>query len=99
MKQKKPWLKYADWVSITFKFQKKDKRDDTVTQMASGNSLLCPVRQWANTVKRIWRYKGASEETPVSAVWCFDKIDQIISKEMVNALWAAVFAFGENKLG
>jgi len=61
--------------------------------------LLCPFRQWAKIVKYIWGYKGASEETPVSAVWHVDKIDRITSKEMVNALRAAVFALGEDKLG
>eukprot|EP00957_Ditylum_brightwellii_P055738 4223423-Ditylum_brightwellii.AAC.1 len=67
--------------------------------MASEDSLLCPFRQWAKIVKYIWGYKGASEETPVSAVWHVDKIDRITSKEMVNALRAAVFALGEDKLG
>eukprot|EP00957_Ditylum_brightwellii_P018225 1373174-Ditylum_brightwellii.AAC.1 len=99
MKHNNPWLEYADCVLITFEFQKKDKRDDAVTQMASGDLLLFPFRQYAKTVKHIWEYKGVSEETPVSAVWCFDKIDQITSKEMVNALRAAVFAFREDKLG
>ncbi len=36
-------LEYADCVSITFEWQKKDKRMDTVTQMASDNAVLCRV--------------------------------------------------------
>ena len=42
---------------------------DTVTQIASGDALFCPVRAWAAIAHRIWGYKGASEDTPVSAVW------------------------------
>eukprot|EP00957_Ditylum_brightwellii_P054154 4101645-Ditylum_brightwellii.AAC.1 len=36
---------------------------------------------------------------PVSLVWHLDKIEHITLAEMVNALRAAVFAFGEEKLG
>ena len=39
-----PQLEYTDCVSKTFKWQKKDKGMDTVTQTTSGNRLLCPVR-------------------------------------------------------
>ena len=51
MKHTNPWIEFADCVSILFEFQKNDKRDDTVTQMASGDVILCPVRQWAKVVK------------------------------------------------
>jgi hypothetical protein len=37
-------LEFADFVSITFGWQKKDEKMDTVIQMASGNVALCPVR-------------------------------------------------------
>ena len=47
------YLDYADCVSITFEWQKKDERNDTVTQLASENIFFCPVRQWAALVKRI----------------------------------------------
>ena len=42
-----PLLEYAGSVSIAFEFQKKDERNDTVTQIFSGDFLLCPVRAWA----------------------------------------------------
>jgi hypothetical protein len=32
-----PNLEKAEWVSITFRFQKHDIRDDTITQSRSGN--------------------------------------------------------------
>ena len=94
-----PVLEYADSVSITFEFQKKDERNDTVTQIFSGDLLLCPVRAWASVVRRIWGYPGATWETPVSAVWRNDIIEHITSTEVVDRLRAAVIAFGEEKLG
>ena len=94
-----PLLEFADSVSITFEFQKKDERNDTVSQMFTGDPLLCPVRSWAAIVRRIWSYPGASLETPVSAVWRDDKIDHISSKELIARLRASVIAIGEDRLG
>jgi len=45
MKLNSPFLEYADCVSITFDWQKKDERMDTVTQMYPKDLILCPVRQ------------------------------------------------------
>ena len=92
-------LEYAGCVSITFEFQKKDERMDTVTQLFSGDDVLCPVRQWAAIVRRVLSYPGANLDTPVLAVWRNDKIEHISSVEMVQALRAAVVAVGEDKLG
>ena len=94
-----PWLEFADCVSITFEFQKKDEKNDTVTQMTSGDALLCPVRQWAAIVRRIWSYKGATMDTAVSAVLRHGRIEHITSKEMVKALRAACAAVGWEELG
>jgi hypothetical protein len=94
-----PFLEFADSVSITFEFQKKDERNDTVTMIFSGDGVLCPVRAWAAVVRRIWSYPGATWDTPVSAVWRNDRIEHISSKEIVNSLRAAVIAIGEEKLG
>ena len=72
---------------------------DTVTQMASGNRSLCPIRLDAALVRRIRSYPGSSDNTPMSAVWRNDRIEHVASKEMVEALRAAVGALGEEKLG
>ena len=77
-----------DCVSITFEFQKANSRNETVTQMALGDALLCPVRQWAAIVRQIWSYPSTSNDTPVSAVWRHERIEHIISKTMINALHA-----------
>jgi len=94
-----PFLEFADCVSITFERQKKDERMDTITQLASGDAILCPVRRWAALVRRIRGYPGATDDTKVSAVWRNDRIEHVSSKELVGALRAAVVAYGEEKLG
>jgi hypothetical protein len=94
-----PQLEYADCVSKTFEWQKKDERMDTVTQMSSGDKSLCPVRLDAALVRRIRGYPGASDNTPMSAVWRNDRVEHITSPEMVEALRAAVGAIGEEILG
>ena len=94
-----PLLEYSGCVSITFELKKKDERNDTVTQMATYDELLNPVRSWAAIVRRIWSYPGANWDTPVSAVWRDDRIEHITSQEVVAALRMAVIAIGEEKLG
>ena len=64
------YLEYAHCVSITFEWQKKDKRNDTVTQLASEHIILCQIRQWAALVKRIRKHPGSTGDTPVSVVTC-----------------------------
>jgi hypothetical protein len=72
-----PELVYTDCVSITFEMQKKDEKMDTVTQIATSDRLLCPVRQWAAIVQQIWGYEGATADTKVSAVWVNGRIEHI----------------------
>ena len=50
-----PNLHLADAVTITFEFQKRDLRDDSITQSKSGDKLLCPVRAAATVAKRLLR--------------------------------------------
>ena len=71
---------------------------DTVTQMASRDATLCPVCQEADLFRRIRSYPGASDDTPVSAVWRNDRIEHITSTEIIEALQAAVIAIGEDQL-
>jgi hypothetical protein len=94
-----PRLISADYVSITFEWQKKDARMDTVTHRRSGDAVLCPTRQWAPLVQRIRKYPGSSDATPVSAVWRNGQIEHITSEELVRALRCAVKAVGEDRLG
>ena len=52
-------------ICITFEMQKREEKDNTVTQMASGDILLCPVRARATIVHRIRSYAGSSNNTPI----------------------------------
>ena len=38
-------LEFSDCISITFEMQKKDERNNTVTQMALGDINMCPMRR------------------------------------------------------
>ena len=58
--------------------------------MASRDATMCPVRQEADLVRRIRGYPGATDDTPVSAVWKNDRIEHVTSNEMVEALREAV---------
>lgn len=93
-----PLLEYADCVSVTFEMQKKDEKGDTVTQIATGDILLCPVRMWAAIVRRLWSYPGTTWDTKVSSVWNEGKIEHITSEIMINALNAACESFGWERL-
>jgi hypothetical protein len=55
-----PRLHLADTIAITFEYQKRDKRNKTVTQWRTGNSTYCPVVVSA-TVVRLLEAMGASE--------------------------------------
>ncbi len=89
----------ATCVTLTFVFQKKDLKHDSVSQLASGDPIICPVRQWAALVKRIRSYPGVSDDTTVDTVMMFGRFRRISSKEMVNALRDAASAVGEERLG
>jgi hypothetical protein len=45
-----PLLHLADCVSITFELQKKDTKNDIITQHRSSDPILCPVKIWANII-------------------------------------------------
>jgi len=60
-------LSLADCVSIIFEMQKRDTKNDTITQHKSGDKLLCPVKVWAFIVKSIRSYRNACSSTTVNA--------------------------------
>jgi len=55
-----PRLYLADTIAITFEYQKRDKRNNTVTQWRTGNSTYCPLVVSAAVVRRL-EAMGASE--------------------------------------
>ena len=53
-----PNLELADTITITFEYQKRDLRNDTVTQSRSGKPLICPVRAAAAVIQRLLKMGG-----------------------------------------
>lgn len=94
-----PELEYADSVSLTFEMQKKDERNETVTQFATEHEIMCPVRSWAAIIKRVRSYPGVNDDTPVSAVWRGGRMVHITSKDIIDGINRAAEAVGWDKLG
>ena len=91
-------LHSADSVSITFETQKNDRKFDTVTQWRTSHNFLCPVKQWASIVTRIYSYNGTNTNTPVSTVLRHNRLDNISPREVILSLQDAVVAHGEDDL-
>ena len=91
-------LHTADSVSITFETQKNERKFDTITQWRTSDPTLCPVKQWAALTVRIYKYPGATDSTPISAVWHHNCLDHIEATEVSNTLKDAVKAHGEDDL-
>ncbi len=50
----------------------------------------------AAIVRWIRSYPGANNDTPISAIWKYDRVEHITSKQISNALQDAVLAIGED---
>ena len=61
-----PFLTTADYVSITFQFQKNDERSDSVGMHRTDDPVICPVKAWAYTVRRILAYPDSSPSSQVN---------------------------------
>jgi len=55
-----PRLHLADTIEISYEYQKRDERNNTVTQWRTGDSTYCPVVVSAAVVRRL-EAMGASE--------------------------------------
>ena len=73
--------------------QKKDEKNDTVTQKASGNINMCPVRIAASIIRRIRSYDGSNK-----AFWRFNRIDHVTSAQLIAAMKDAIAAISEDIL-
>jgi hypothetical protein len=93
-----PSLEYSNCINIIFKMQKKDEKNNTTTHMASGDVTLCPVQAAAAIVCRIQSYPGANNDTSISAIWKYNRIDHITTKQILDPLQDAVLAIQEDSL-
>jgi len=94
-----PELEFADCVSLTFERQKHEEKNDTVTQEASGDSVLCPVRFTAGLVRRICSYPDTTSNTKISTYISNGTAENEKSVQVINALHDIVGAIGETRLG
>ena len=92
-------LELADSVAVTFEKQKSDHKHETVIHGRTDDPVLCPVKQWARLVNRIWTYPGTTEETPVCTVWRHNRREQITSHHVINTLRAACATIRSARLG
>ena len=76
----------AETVSITFRFQKTDERDETITQHRTGDGTLCPAIQWADIVQRVLSYKDTSSKSPVCTIQENGELRLVTSKELLTKL-------------
>jgi hypothetical protein len=94
-----PDLEFADSVSITFEQQKREKKNNTVTQQESGDSVLCPVQLAAGIVQLVRDYPGTTDHTTISTYMTNGKTLQIMSEQVIITLRNAVGAIGKDSLG
>jgi hypothetical protein len=94
-----PDLKFADCVSLTFEPQKQQDKKNSVTQEATSNSVLWPIRFAAGIIRWIGSYPGTSSNTNVSAYMSNSSVKHVTSQQVINALRNAVGAIGKARLG
>jgi hypothetical protein len=93
-------LQNADCVSITFEFQKKESKGDTITQHRSSDPILCPVKVWSRVVQRIHNYNNSSPDTSVNYFVYPDSTTHHFSgKELLHRIRLAAATLGEQELG
>ena len=93
-------LHLADLVQIRFEFQKNDHRDVIIHMFRSGDSILCPVIAWANTIRRVRLIPGSSEGLKVCLFRDNKENISLISSNYVRSrLRAVVTLLGEMELG
>jgi hypothetical protein len=100
------FIEFASTVSVTFEFQKKEVRNDTIPHQRSGDSLamgeMCPVKAMANLIKQIKSYDIPDEklgDTPINYVEFDGKGFTIPSSLILIKIREAVATLGLETLG
>ena len=84
-------LLHADLVAITCEFQKNNRRNKTVHMFSTDDNLLCLVKSWATTVRRLWNtVPQANENTRVCSSYAdqgiIGKIDSIYARSRLRSI-------------
>jgi hypothetical protein len=100
MKHNDKLIHLADTISITFKQQKRDSKNDTITHHRTTDPLLCPVKIWSRIVKRIISYPDSTPETPVNTFMKQDgSIYHFTGTALLSRLCRAAQSLGPDVLG
>jgi hypothetical protein len=99
-------LKAAASVSITFEFQKKEVRDDTVSHQKSGDTLgngeMCPVRACVALIVRAKCFPIPTSkfpDMPINIAFINNRLWHIPSSMILDVIRRTVKDIGEEKLG
>jgi hypothetical protein len=99
-------LHSATTISITFEFQKKEVRNDTISHQKSSDTMgkgeMCPVRAAADIVMRLRSYNipgNAFQDTPINFVKSGASYYTIPGTMFLSKIRAAVASLGHEKLG
>ncbi len=90
-----PSLESAEIVAITFEDQKNREKFETIHLSKLDDSLLCPVKSWASTIRHIHKYPGSTRNTPVDMFLIGKKFYQFSSKDATDALRKEAGKIGE----
>jgi hypothetical protein len=100
------YLHLATTVAITFEFQKKDVRDDTISHQKSGDTLggceMCPVRAARELILRLRSYNIPPKkfaDTPINYVELDGRSFTIPSSLILLRLRQVVSSLGQSVLG
>jgi hypothetical protein len=101
-----PYLSNAVTVSITFEFQKKEVRNDTISHQKSGDTVafgeMCPVRATIALVKQLYAYRYSDEQVqdlPINYLEMDGKSYTIPSSLILLRIRHAVTTIGQEVLG
>jgi hypothetical protein len=100
MQHKDPLLHLADCFSITFKQQKRDTKDDVITQHRSIDSLLCPVKIWSKITRCLNSYPDSNPDTPINSFLHSNSMKhKFTGQELLKCLRFAASTLGPENLG
>jgi hypothetical protein len=101
-----PKLLDAQSASITFEFQKKDVRDDTISHQRSGDSKaggpMCPVKACISLIQRARKFPLSHSQlldTPINTVFLSNNFYQIPSEVFLDTIRRTVKDIGHDTLG
>jgi hypothetical protein len=95
-----PLLHMSECVSITFELQKKETKNNIITQHQSTDTLLCPVKIWAKIVCRLNSYPSSTPDTSVNTFLHNNlAVHKFTGQELLKRLHLAATTIGPDKLG